>query len=182
MAKKSSPDGMPLRKPSKPLLSYSTRIYIPDAFFPSIYIGIDTGVKTGYAFWNPEYKYLKVQTSSIHKAMADVGDILKTGTPLMVRVEDARQRKWFGRNASDKQQGAGSVKRDSNAWNRFLVDMAKTYPGMLGFEMVAPKNNKTKLDPVQFAKLTGYTRRTSEHGRDAAMLVYGYSPNKQLIV
>jgi hypothetical protein len=40
------------------------------------------------------------------------------------------------------------------------------------FEMVAPKGGKTKLSVQTFQKITGYTQRTSEHARDAAMLVY----------
>lgn len=35
------------------------------------------------------------------------------------------------------------------------------------------KKSLTKLTHDEFFKLTGYTKRTSEHGRDAAMLVWG---------
>ena len=163
-------------KPKK--LPYSTRIYVPDSLCPSAYVGIDTGVKTGYAYWHPSTKQLSVKTSSLHEAMATITEILASGESIFVRVEDARQRTWFGNNAAVKAQGAGSVKRDSSAWNRFLVDMSNQYPNQLGFEMVAPKHNKTKLSEQQFAAYTGYKGRTSQHGRDAAMLVYGYQPNQ----
>jgi hypothetical protein len=39
--------------------------------------------------------------------------------------------------------------------------------------MVAPKNAITKMKAEYFRQLTGYKGKTSEHGRDAAMLVYG---------
>ena len=42
------------------------------------------------------------------------------------------------------------------------------------FEFVKPtKKSLTKLKAEDFKKITGYEGRTSEHGRDAAMLVYG---------
>lgn len=37
----------------------------------------------------------------------------------------------------------------------------------------APKNNRTKLTAEQFNRLTGWTARTNEHSRDAAMLIWG---------
>ena len=130
------------------------------------YIGIDSGKNTGFAIWNKAEKRLEiVETILIHQAMDKVQGFDKN--EVLVRVEDARQRKWFGSNASAKQQGAGSIKRDAVIWEDFLKD--KGYD----FEMVAPKNNKTKLSSEQFAKMTKWDKRTSEHGRDAAMLVYG---------
>lgn len=44
----------------------------------------------------------------------------------------------------------------------------------IAFEMVAPKNNKTKVTHEYFTKLTGWGKPTNEHSRDAAMLVYGH--------
>lgn len=43
------------------------------------------------------------------------------------------------------------------------------------YELVAPRDNRTKLSALQFRNLTGWPARTTEHGRDAAMLVYGMS-------
>lgn len=130
------------------------------------YIGIDSGKNTGFAIWDKSEKRLEiVETLLIHQAMDKVQGFDKN--EVLVRVEDARQRKWFGSNASAKQQGAGSIKRDATIWEDFLID--KGYD----FEMVAPKNNKTKLSSDQFVKMTKWDKRTSEHSRDAAMLVYG---------
>jgi hypothetical protein len=41
------------------------------------------------------------------------------------------------------------------------------------YELVAPKNNKTKVAADYFKKLTGYQERTNEHCRDSCMLVFG---------
>jgi hypothetical protein len=90
-------------------------------------------------------------------------------------VEDARQRKWFGKMDAEQRkygaavrEGAGSIKRDCQIWEEFLEFMGIKY------ELVAPKNNKTKLDQKLFSNYTGWKERTNEHARDAAMLVYGF--------
>ena len=71
-------------------------------------------------------------------------------------------------------QGVGSVKRDASVWEDFLTDLVKEFGSILDFQMVAPKNNKTKLSSNQFNTYTNWNRRTNEHGRDAAMLVFGF--------
>lgn len=131
------------------------------------YIGIDSGKNTGFAVWNKAEKRLEiVETILIHQAMQKVLEFDKK--EVLVRVEDARLRKWFGKDSSLKQQGAGSIKRDATIWEDFLKDLG------YDFEMVAPKNNKTKLSSVQFEKLTKWDKRTSEHSRDATMLIFNY--------
>ena len=68
-----------------------------------IYIGIDTGVHTGIAIWDNRKRSLEmVKQMTIHRAMAVVqsyADMQKTGVgdKIIVRVEDPRQRTWFGR-------------------------------------------------------------------------------------
>ena len=138
------------------------------------YIGIDTGTHTGLAVWNSkERKLEQIKTVKIHIAMDIVRAFIaisKTGVAdnyVFIRVEDARQRKWFGKNSNAKLQGAGSVKRDCTIWEDFLTDLGAK------FEMVNPANNKTKLNAEQFKRITKYSGQTNEHNRDAAMLVYG---------
>lgn len=141
------------------------------------YIGIDTGVNTGIAVWdNKQRSLLEVETVKIHKAMELVEQYQAKasfeGTKLIVRVEDARKRTWFGYNTPQKDraklQGAGSVKRDCTIWEDYLTDLG------VEFQMVAPKNNATKLTADRFQVITGWKKRTNEHGRDAAMLVFGF--------
>ena len=66
-------------------------------------------------------------------------------------------------------QGAGSIKRDCSIWAEFFAET-----GIQNFP-VKPQAGGTKWTAKAFAKLTGWTERTNEHGRDAAMLVYGVS-------
>lgn len=131
-------------------------------------IGIDPGVRTGYALWNREKKSFElVSCNSIVIVQRQLLFHLKTNKPFFVRLEDARKRKWFGKAGREQLQGAGSIKRDCQIWEEFFEYYNIPY------EMVPPKNNKTKLDAKSFAKYTGYKLRTNEHARDAAMLVYG---------
>lgn len=141
-----------------------------------IYVGIDTGTHTGYAVWDSTSKELKECTSlMIHQAMERVRRLHgEYGRDLLVRIEDPRQRTWFGteRMSRDEErkrlQGVGSVKRDASIWEDFLSDAG------VRFQMVAPKNNTTKISAEYFKSITKWTARTNEHGRDAAMLVVGF--------
>ena len=128
-------------------------------------IGIDCGVNTGYARTN-NGELQVVSSMSIIEAMACVASYRGQMPPIKVYIEDARKRKWFT-GGREKAQGVGSVKRDAQIWEEFCKHQGFEY------ELVAPKNNKTKLDAKSFKKLTGWTCQTNEHGRDAAMLIYG---------
>ncbi len=144
-----------------------------------IYIGIDTGTHTGFAVWdNRKWVLVEVTSLPIHKAMERVRSYVEAfksgvGDKVVVRVEDPRQRTWFGteRMSRDEErkrlQGVGSVKRDASIWDDYLKDLGVEY------EMVAPKRNITKLPAERFKYFTGWNGRTNEHSRDAAGLVYG---------
>ncbi|MBS5485495.1 hypothetical protein [Parabacteroides sp.] len=142
----------------------------------NLVIGIDTGVHTGIATWNvASRKFELIATTSIHKAIMYVQSMFDThGCKVLVRIEDARLRTWYQSNYKSRDeerkmlQGVGSVKRDAKIWEDFLTDIG------IPFEMTHPKNSVTKLNDLSFRKLTKYNKRTSEHSRDAAMLVFGY--------
>ncbi len=135
------------------------------------YIGIDPGTNTGLAIWDSELKkFNSIQTLKIHKAMEVIQTHAKYGN-CHIMVEDARQIKLpqrFQKNINKNQsQGVGSVKRDCSIWEDFLKDH--------GFAFTMSWNSKgiRKLDSDRFKVMTGYTDRTSSHGRDAAMIVFG---------
>lgn len=133
-----------------------------------VLIGIDTGKETGFATYSTvSRKLLSVETIPIHQAMERVL-ALSLRFKIKVRFEDARLRKVFGDTGREVLQGAGSIKRDAVIWEDFLNDKG------IAFEPVAPKNNKTKLSADVFRRMTGWEGRTSNHARDAAMLVVNY--------
>lgn len=138
----------------------------------AIFIGIDPGTKTGLAVWNTTgEKFTKIVTTSIVDAMQIVRRYASLVDTRLV-MEDARQRKWLPRERSNseyrgKLMGAGSIKRDCEIWQEF----ADFY--QIPLTLVPPRKGLTKWDAQTFARLTGWTGRTSNHARDAALLVWG---------
>lgn len=130
-----------------------------------LYIGIDPGVQTGFATYNPYFKKLTVETSRTHKIWEAVKELSKSDE-VIVYLEDARLRKWFGNLGKEAHQGAGAIKVQCTLWQQFLDD------NEIAYQLVPPKANLTKLTKDQFKALTGYPKATSVHGRDAAMLVF----------
>ena len=135
-----------------------------------ILIGIDTGVKTGYAVAMDHGnggELHQVECLSITKAMQAVQEIkaIHGKENLKLYIEDARKRTWFT-GGKEKAQGVGSVKRDAQIWEDWCIEQEFNYI------MVHPKANATKTKADLFKKITGWTGRTNEHARDAAMLVF----------
>lgn len=141
-----------------------------------IAIGIDTGENTGVAVWNiAAQDFIWIASMDIIDAMDLVTDYAKRDiyNLRIVRVEDARKRTWIPRKVGrEVLQGVGSVKRDAAIWETFLTKRG------IAFEMVAPKDNITKLTAPEFRRLTGWPERTNEHGRDAAGLVWKYKEKR----
>lgn len=138
-----------------------------------LYIGIDCGKNTGFAVWESECKaFDAIATLPIHQALERARKLHKVyGDDLCIVFEDARQRKWIPqeKNASQyrgRLQGAGSVKRDATIWEDFCKDLGIRY------EAVPPHKGMTKWSAETFANITGWQGKTSEHARDAALLVY----------
>ena len=137
-----------------------------------IHIGIDTGTHSGFAVWDSEKrKLLEIETLTITQAMdrvltyRNIG--LTIGREIKLHIEDARLRKWYGNAGREKLQGVGSVKRDCAIW----FDWCKE--NHIEYRKVAPKDKPTKMKAEPFNRLTGWCKTTSEHGRDAAMMVFG---------
>ena len=138
-----------------------------------IHIGIDTGRHTGFAVWDGT-PFVELDTKSISAAILDTLRYAANfgRENVTVYIEDARLRTWIPREKSlaefkGRAQGAGSVKRDASIWEDFCAEEE------IRLVKVPPKYNTTKLSSEAFARITGSNGRTSEHARDAAMLVFG---------
>lgn len=139
-----------------------------------IVVGIDPGKITGFAIWDHQnQKFEWVGSGSIFRVHALLLDELidcAGGARIdLVRLEDARLRKWIPRDNGARAQGAGAVKAHCVAWEDELRHLG------IPCELVAPKHNNTKTTSEQFKILTGWASPTNEHARDAAMLVYGFT-------
>lgn len=144
-----------------------------------VLIGVDTGVHTGFAVAIDQGKGGELQdvgSLTITQAMSKVLELVDVHgkANIMLYIEDARLRTWFGnadarqaRSGAGVREGIGSVKRDAQIWEDWCKEQG------LNYKMVHPAANKTKTDAKYFLKLTGWAKRTNEHARDAAMLVFG---------
>jgi len=137
-------------------------------------IGIDPGTKTGVAVWDCLLKdFTMIGTFAVVEAIDKLRPTLLKRSDVLIRCENPNTWKPFGnmsRKESDSRlQGAGSVKRDFAIWN----EVASYYD--VAFEPVKLQGTLKKLSPETFGRMTGYKKRTSEHARDAAMLVYKYN-------
>ena len=137
-----------------------------------IVVGIDPGMHTGLAVWDTSSRqFLDIRCSGIVAAMDCLEELRKTQGIGLVVFEDARQRTWIPREKDIRQvkgraMGAGSVKRDCSIWEEWCK--ART----IQYIASRPKQGMTKFTDAYFRGVTGYDRRTNEHGRDAAMLVF----------
>lgn len=135
-----------------------------------IFIGIDPGVHTGMAVYSPsDKKFIECKTYVIHMAFQRVMALGEEYAVYMV-IEDARKRKWFGPDRNNA-QGAGAIKIQCTQWNMFAEDMKKKGV-IVDYKMIHPIRGGTKLDSKEFRKITGYTGVTSNHARDAGMMVF----------
>lgn len=131
-----------------------------------LYVGIDPGTHTGFAVWETRTKRLvSVETLLIHEALSRVKELSEGPEQVRVIIEDARHVSRSGPGSRAREQGAGSIKRDCSIWEDFCDDFK------IPCRFQRPGN--TKVTPEYFQRLTGWTGRTSNHARDAVMLVFG---------
>ena len=138
-----------------------------------IYVGIDPGVDTGFATYNTETKEHAISTLTFWKTIYAINAIQSLGD-LTVVVENPNLNKpvfFRGLNAMKNlrvAQNVGANKRDA----QLLIDYCKDRKIPL-IEVRPSKNTYTKLSVEQFEEIFGITDRTSQHARDAMMLIFG---------
>jgi len=138
-----------------------------------IFIGIDPGENTGIAIVR-DGVLAECRTLPLHRALDLVRKEHESAQGrFLVVFEDARLRKWFPQERNNSEyrgrlMGAGAAKRDAKIWEEFLTDFS------IPFQAHKPEPGLTKWSADYWARITGYTGRTSNHARDAAILVLGY--------
>lgn len=138
-------------------------------FVLMLMIGIDPGTVTGVAIWDVDEKTLvDVNSFSILQAIYYVG-LMAKHAEVCLYVEDPNTWIPFGnrRGTAARLQGAGSIKRDFAIWMEFATER--------NIKVIRTRLQGTlkKLPAAQFKLITGWQDGTNEHGRDAAMLVFG---------
>jgi len=133
-----------------------------------IIAGIDPGVQTGLAVWNCEKQaFVRIETLGVIQAIEMLSRPWSQNHIHEIHFEDARLRTWFGKSGREKLQGVGSIKRDSAIWQEFCEHYG------IPFQAIKPAAGTTKWNPAYFKRVTGWGGRTSQHARDAAVLVFG---------
>jgi len=140
----------------------------------NIYIGIDPGERTGVAVRNDKGQWGLLKTMTFWETIYCIQDLSLKYTIKRIVIEDPGQNKSvFPRknmNVPKWLKVAQNVGMNKNDAKRMLE-----FCEMQGLPICRAKptsRSLTKLDASTFATLTGITQRTSEHVRDAVMLIY----------
>lgn len=157
-----------MKKTLTKLVSYQQSRYL---------IGIDVGTNTGVAIWDrAEKKFLFVKTLTLHLAFDKIKEFsLQYKGQVTVFVENPNTFIPFKQNGSKeniakinaKKQGAGSVKRDFSAW----VELLEYYK--IPYIPTKVQGSIKKMTAIDFKNMTKFSEQTSEHARDAAMIIFG---------
>jgi len=156
-----------------------------------LYIGIDGGRETGLATWNSaEQAFSEILTTDFWGAIDRIEYwaqyCLLSALELTVVIENPAGNSpvfkidgvYSATNGNHHVKLAaagfvassiGSVKRESE----LLIEYCKKHK--IIYRALTPgKRSLTKLDAEKFERYTGYKKRISQHGRDAAMLVFQF--------
>lgn len=131
-------------------------------------IGIDPGMKNGFAIFDrKEQKLIEVTTLPLFRLFSHIASVSELEPQILIENPFS----WIpfkNKNNSTMSvlQGAGAIKQTYRHITEYLDDMKLVYtPTKI-------QGNYKKLTSKIFQQITGWTERTDEHGRDAAMIVY----------
>lgn len=141
---------------------------------PQIYIGIDPGNQNGFAVWDAidrEFKRIKtyrfpqvLKELYFYNENFDCQVVLEAtylNKPVFRKSNNPRKAARMARNVGMNQQTA-----------RLIAEYCKE-EGIPLIESKPGRNSHTKLTQQQFEQFTKTKIKTSQHGRDAGMLVFG---------
>lgn len=136
-----------------------------------IYIGIDPGVNNGIALWDSGNKTLLIETKDFWKLINTMDLISQRVSRFTVILEDPNQNKPTFNRGKNKpvneriSQNVGSNKR--------TAQLIKEYCEINNIPIELVRPSSAKWDKQTFENITKYKGSTSQHGRDAAKLVFG---------
>lgn len=149
---------------------------------PKIFVGIDPGISTGFAVYTkkPQMQFLELATLDFWKTIDRLKNLhLNHGQNLTVVIEDPNGNKPVFMKAGVKSnamavrvgQNVGSNKREAS----LLIEYCQNKG--INVIPVVPKKKASgatgKITQEYFQKITGHTKRCSQHARDAGMLIWG---------
>lgn len=129
-----------------------------------IVMGIDPGYRTGYCIWSGE-KILKITTTSKDRMLDVLKQIKEEGLVSVVGIEVSTKTHIYQRDGVN-QRAMLRIAQNVGANRAEALRLVGIAMG-LGFEVVQMEPKNTKMDPLIFQKITGYTKKCSSHARDA---------------
>ena len=140
-----------------------------------LFLGLDPGRKTGFAIYCPEEeRIVRLDTTTFWDAYERVIAIPRE--QLVVVIEDPSQ------NPSTFEHGLPRSTKALRRRERLSRDVGANMreAGLLiegiqrkGYRVHRARPRSGKLKEAAFNRITGYRGRSSQHARDAAMLVFG---------
>lgn len=134
-----------------------------------IVMGIDPGVHTGIAVYR-DAQLRAVDTFTPYV----MPEVFETFHPGLVVFEDSRKQSVLWHAAPTKAAVAKIARNvgEIDAWCK-LIEALCAARGTQAIGL-SPKEKGAKRDAAAFTRITGWTARTNEHERDAAMLAWFY--------
>jgi len=135
-------------------------------------IGIDPD--KGFAIWSPvEMRLIEVMTVNFWKIIDNLIQC-KKNHEIEVYIETPQDISpvWHRHNKARIQETISQHVGENKAKSKLLIEYMKLND-IYFHECKPTARSMTGLKRENFEAITGWTKQTSEHGRDAAMLVYG---------
>ncbi len=144
------------------------------------YLGIDAGVKTGYAIWNAELKKITEYGETTFWGIIEMIASAKKRADVAIIIEDPSQNKpvfdkdvkkdifnpgKYHRKREKIAQNIGSNKREAT----LIIEYCEKYN--IPYEAVRPTTKK--WDQALFKSATKIKDKVSQHTMDAAKLIVG---------
>jgi len=142
-------------------------------------IGVDPGVKTGYAVWDSKRRNFKtVRAFGFWDCIQEielqqVAHQIDEDSNMKVYIEEPQAIKPVFGNKAEFGAAVGSMISQRVGENKCMAKLFIKFFERKGinFSAIPPKNKK--IDAETFKKFTKWDDRTDQHGRDAAWLVWG---------
>ena len=132
----------------------------------NILVGLDPGIKTGVAIAN-NGELLVLKTFYLKQTnLFDIFDFIQKANPDKIILEDSSlvSNLWNNGNSVGKNQMLSRIFKDFALYHNIKIECVNP--------MIRKRGYSTKLSKTQFEKLTGWNKKSSEHSRDAAMLIW----------
>lgn len=135
----------------------------------NIFIGIDPDVdKSGVAVWDNRDKSLELYNMNVPQL---IDGLQAYNVPIHVVIEAGwliNKSNWHNAQGQFRRERIAKNVGENHAIGKVIEQMCKHLK--ISYELQKPKG---KIKSETFKKITGYTKKSNQETRDAAMLVYG---------